>query len=279
MLQPAIVPLSDGSGVIRRYVAFPSAYVEPRTVDVWLLPDCGRKGMRHPVLYMHDGQNVFDPALAYTGVDWGVDEAIVRLLYNGEVPTGAIVVGVWNTPNRWREYMPAKPLARQEVAEIAQDFIHQQGGPPVSDAYLRFLASELKPFVDAAYPTLPDAAHTFIMGSSMGGLISLYALAEYPNTFGGAACLSTHWPAGGMPLVSYFGETLPRAGRHRIYFDYGTEGTDAPYEPFQRAMDESMRALGYTAGRDLVTCKFLGAEHNEAAWRARVHIPLRFLLA
>lgn len=279
MLQPVHVPLSDGGGWIQRYAQFPSAYVEPRNVDVWLPPDCEHGNRRCPVLYMHDGHNLFDPALSTTGVDWGVDEAIVRLLQSQQIPTGAIVVGIWHGANRWREYMPAKPLRQPEAITVREEFTRTQGGEPVSDAYLLFLTSELKPFIDSAYPTLSGREHTFVAGSSMGGLISLYALAEYPDVFGGSACLSTHWPAAGMLLVDYFGSALPRAGRHRIYFDYGTEGLDAAYEPYQQAMDENMRALGYRTDVDWMTRKFVGADHNEAAWRARLDIPLRFLLA
>jgi enterochelin esterase-like enzyme len=153
------------------------------------------------------------------------------------------------------------------------------GGVPVSDLYLRYLVEELKPRIDAAYPTLPERASTFVMGSSMGGLISLYAVEQYPEVFGGAACVSTHWPAGGNSLVDAMGAALPPAGRHRLYFDYGTETLDAAYEPFQLRMDEHLRAAGYRQGVDWETRAFPGAEHSERSWRERVHIPLRFLLA
>ncbi|MDH7488241.1 MAG: alpha/beta hydrolase-fold protein [Anaerolineae bacterium] len=278
ILRAVDVPLSDGGGWIQRYQRFPSAHVEPRTVDVWLPPDCANGDQRHPVLYMHDGHNLFDPALSTTGQDWGVDEAVSRLLQNRQIPKGVVVVGIWHGANRWREYMPAKPLAQPNAQAVRDGFIREHGGAPISDDYLLFLTTELKPFIDSAYPTLPDSRHTFVAGSSMGGLVSLYALAEYPEVFGGAACLSTHWPAGGMVLVDYFTAALPRAGLHRIYFDYGTEGLDAEYEPYQKAMDKGMRALGYTGGVDWVTRKFVGADHNEAAWRARLDIPLQFLL-
>jgi predicted alpha/beta superfamily hydrolase len=112
----------------------------------------------------------------------------------------------------------------------------------------------------------------------MGGLISLYALTEYPSVFGRAGCVSTHWPIGGSLLVDYFGNVLPRPGDHRIYFDYGTETIDADYEPYQLRMDALMQAAGYERGADWITQKFEGAEHSERAWRARVDVPLKFLL-
>jgi enterochelin esterase-like enzyme len=112
----------------------------------------------------------------------------------------------------------------------------------------------------------------------MGGLISLYAIEQYPDVFGGAGCVSTHWPAGGPDLVDALGAALPPAGRHRLYFDFGTAGLDAEYEPLQQRMDNHLRAAGYTEGVDWRTIKFPGADHNEPAWRSRVHVPLRFLL-
>jgi predicted alpha/beta superfamily hydrolase len=147
-----------------------------------------------------------------------------------------------------------------------------------ADAYLRFLVDELKPFVDATYRTLPGRDDTFVMGSSMGGLISLYALCEYPQVYGGAGCLSTHWPAGDGIVIDYLAETLPPPGHHKIYFDYGTETLDAQYEPYQRRADQVMRAAGYTEGVEWMTRRFDGAAHDEAAWQARVHVPLEFLL-
>lgn len=272
------IQLSDGTGVVSRHADFPSRHVTPRHVDVWCPPaDATTPAIRYSVLYMHDGQNLFDPALSFIGVDWGMDEAVTRLIQDTGRP-GAIIVGIWNSPLRWREYMPQKPLATSSGQRLLPRFIEQAGGEPLSAAYLRFLVEELKPYIDATYPTLPDPSHTSVMGSSMGGLISLYALIEYSDIFGGAACLSTHWPAGEEALVDALGAALPKAGRHRLYFDFGTETLDAAYEPYQRRMDEWVKTAGYEASRNWLTRKFDGAEHSERAWRARVHIPLAFLL-
>ncbi len=271
------LPLSDGTGTLIRYAEVASRHIPPRNVDVWLPPGYERdRAARYPVIYMHDGQNLFDPALAYTGIDWGADEAVMRQM--GAGGGGAIVVGIWNTGQRWREYMPARPLESPASRALLPLILERAGGPPVSDQYLRFLVGELKPLVDSAYRTRPEREHTVVMGSSMGGLISLYALCEYPAVFGGAGCLSTHWPAGGNPLVDFFGAAIPRAGCHRLYFDYGTATLDASYEPFQRRMDDLLRGAGYTEGRDWETRVFPGAEHTERAWRARLDLPLRFLL-
>jgi predicted alpha/beta superfamily hydrolase len=269
---------SYSGGTLVRHENFPSQHVQARHVDVWCPPGYEDGAALYPVLYMHDGQNLFEPDWSYLGVDWGIDEAIGRLMAAG-VTGGAIVVGIWHGPQRHRDYMPQMPLMAGQARAPLERFVREQGGPPESDAYLRFLVDELKPFVDAAYRTRPDRAHTLVMGSSMGGLISLYALTEYPAIFGRAGCVSTHWPIGGSLLVDYFGSVLPRPGDHRIYFDYGTETADADYEPYQLQMDALLQAAGYRHGQDWITRKFAGAEHSERAWRARVDVPLRFLLA
>ncbi|HEX2912588.1 MAG TPA: alpha/beta hydrolase-fold protein [Chloroflexia bacterium] len=262
----------------QRYSDFPSQYVVPRNVDVWSPPGYDEQtGTRYPVIYMHDGQNLFDPALSTFGVTWGVAETLTELI--NEKFGGAIVVGVWNSgEGRARDYMPQKPLETAEAAALKSDFIAQKNGESVSDRYLRFLVEELKPFIDKTYRTLPDQTNTFIMGSSMGGLISLYALEEYPEVFSRAGCLSTHWTIGGELLVDLMGSALPKPDNHKLYFDYGTVGLDSDYEPYQQRMDRILEVSGYTRGEDFLSLKFEGEEHSERAWSKRLAIPLRFLL-
>ncbi len=175
----------------------------------------------------------------------------------------------------WEEDAVALPASRW--VDRTESTARRNGR--ISDAYLKFLVKELKPFNDQNYRTLPDQAHTLMMGSSMGGLISLYALEQFPHIFGAADCLSTHWPIGDDILVEYLGGHLPAPGSHRLYFDYGTATLDAEYEPYQNRLDAWMQRAGFQLGKDWITQKFEGAEHNEAAWRARVHIPLKFLLS
>jgi len=273
------VAISDGSGMLDRYTNLVFPANEQRTVDVWRPPGYEQSAdVRYPVLYMHDGQNLFDPALAYGGVDWGIDEAVLRLMHQDGHP-GVLLVGVWNSgEGRWLDYMPQRPAQLPGVQATFAGWGRADLGRVRSDSYLSFLVEALKPFIDATYRTLSDPRHTLVMGSSMGGLISLYALEQYPHVFGGAGCLSTHWPAGGAPLVDDLAAHLPPPGRHKLYFDHGTATLDALYEPFQQRMDGRLAAAGYTWDVDWITRKFAGAEHNEAAWRARVEGPLRFLL-
>lgn len=269
------IQLTNDTGTLTRYPDFSAVGLSSRHVDVWCPPDYPHTNTHYPVLYMHDGQNIFDPATSITtGVDWGVDETMVRLIQETNLPA-AIIVGIWNSPQRRQDYMPQKPVMEHGMLAT---FSAETGGPPYSDLYLQLLVHQIKPFIDATYRTLPDQPHTFVMGSSMGGLISLYALTEYPHIFAGAGCVSTHWPIGGEQLVAYFGRVLPPPGQHKLYFDYGTAGLDAAYEPFQQQMDHALQAAGYEHGKNWLTQKFDGHDHTERDWRARVHIPLAFLL-
>jgi predicted alpha/beta superfamily hydrolase len=265
------------TGTVIRYPLMPSTHVAPRNVDVWLPPGYATDpARRHPVLYMHDGQNLFDPATSYGNVDWAVDEAMTDLITRGAVRE-AIVVGIWNTPARRGEYMPQRAV-RGNVDFNVPGAENLDAADIVSDRYLEFLVMELKPFIDATYRTLPGRADTFVMGSSMGGLISQYAMSRYPEVFGAAGCVSTHWPAGNGIALDDFAAHLPDPATHRYWFDYGTRTLDADYEPYQQRADEILRKAGYVEGENWITRRFEGAEHSEIAWRVRVHQPLEFLL-
>ena len=276
--QPGIPVVGPGiTGTLLRHAAMPSQNVAARNVDVWLPPTYGKDPVRrYPLLYMHDGQNVFDPATSYGGVDWGVDETMTRLVAAGAVRE-AIVVAVWNSPKRREEYMPQRAV-HGDVSFNVPGAEGARREDIISDRYLAFLVEELKPFIDARYRTLPDRADTYIMGSSMGGLVSQYAMSRYPDVYGGAGCVSTHWPAGDGIALEDFAAHLPDPATHKYYFDFGTATLDASYEPYQRRADEMLRKAGYVEGRNWITRKFEGAEHSEKAWRLRVDEPLQFLL-
>jgi glycosidase/predicted alpha/beta superfamily hydrolase len=270
---------------IVRYDDFESDHVDTRNVDVWLPDGYDTSDDRYSVLYVHDGQNLFIPYQSvFSGVDWGVDESLQRLIDDGRVRK-TIVVGIWSTPKRRLEYLP------QEAWDAApghmQVYIEDnEGGVPESHEYLRFMVDELKPFIDHNYRTRPTREDTFVMGSSMGGLISLYGLIRHPETFAGAACVSTHWPLhvdlndmeATRRFIAFLESAMPPPGKARIYFDYGSEELDGRYEPHQRLIDDMMRRLGYTEDEDWVTKKFEGAGHSEVAWSRRAEIPLEFLL-
>lgn len=213
---------------------------------------------RHPVVYMHDGQNLFDPATSYAG-DWGILETLDALAGEGVAP---IVVGIPNIGRRRRyEYSPFR------------DIIHGGGG---GDRYLAFVVETVKPLVDASFRTLPERSHTVIAGSSLGGLISLYGLYRYADVFGAAGLLSPAlWFAGGAVLR--FVEELAHLAIGRVHLDVGTgEGDDAVREV--RRLRDLLLAAGHAEGRDLSYIEEKGAEHDEAAWGRRFRTAVPFLL-
>lgn len=260
------------TGTIER-VEIPAAGIAQRDVDVWLPASYATSPeRRYPVLYMHDGQNVFDPDTSYVGWDWGADEALTAM--DAEV----IVVAVHNIPAvRIYDYFPEKAAdtygeaLRAQFPEFDRDVL-------TGDAYLAYLTGTVKPAIDARYRTLPEREHTSIMGSSMGGLISLYAISEYPEVFGAAGMVSTHFPIADGVLVDWFAERLPDPATHRLYFDFGTETLDHNYEGFQDRMDAAVERAGYVRGENWTTRKFEGHDHSERAWRSRITVPLHFLL-
>ena len=188
-------PVLAVTGDLRMINGFESDIVDDRNIDIWLPEGYEESDERYRVLYMHDGQNVFNPATSYNGNDWMVDEGLTELIEAGEVePT--IVVAIWNNGmKRFPEYMPQKPAEVMNSDEVREGVMSYAGVPIISDQYLRFLVEELKPFIDSTYRTKTGVEYTSIRGSSMGGLISLYAISEYPDVFGSAACLATHWTA------------------------------------------------------------------------------------
>jgi len=270
-------------GKIVRFTDFPSVFVRSRTIDVLLPSDYSPK-KSYPVLYMHDGQMLFDDANTWNHQEWGLDEA---LLDYADSLQPCIIVGIWNADTlRRAEYFPEKAL--KFIPEtIRREFIDTElYGKALGDEYLSFLTQELKPFIEKMFSASSSPDHNFLMGSSMGGLISLYALCEYPDQFGGIAGLSTHWPGSllikdsSIPngILEYLSMELPIfMGRKKIYLDHGTLGLDSLYMPYQ----EKMNALCTSAGYDASQYQFHldeDADHNEEAWRNRLHIPLQFLL-
>jgi enterochelin esterase-like enzyme len=272
------------AGRLERWVAQPSRFVDARHVEVWLPP--GYDGRRpHAVLYMHDGQMLFDAASTWNKQAWQVDQVAAPLIAAGAL-RDFIVVGVWNNgPLRGSEYYPQGFLDHLQPAELREGFVREGlGGRPRADDYLRFLVEELKPAIDARYATDPGRESSFLMGSSMGGLISLYGLCRYPERFGGAACLSTHWIGGferraAFPdaALAWLERHLPAPQRVRLYMDRGTVALDGLYAEDQARVDALLAAKGYRAPA-FQSLVFEGALHDERSWNARLERPLRLLL-
>lgn len=278
------------TGRIERIEHFASRHVASRQIDVWLPADFS-PSRRYQVLYMHDGQNIFDGSLTWTKKAWRADVAVANLTKRGQIED-TIIVGIWNNGiERYAEYYPEKFLAFAPDAVRREYEVEASNGRLKSDAYLRFIVEELKPAIDKKYPTRTGREYTFIAGSSMGGLISLYALCEYPQFFGGAAGLSTHWVGrptawgrervrnAALPLaaMTYLGKYLPDPATHRIYSDRGDDWLDSLYAPAHRMLAEVLRDRGYTPAHAL-TAVIDGTGHSEADWADRLEVVLLFLM-
>ncbi len=286
-----VQPQKCSSGRIELYEDFPSKLITSRNVEVWL-PERFSPKKKYAVLYMHDGQMLYDASSSWNKQSWDADDVAAKLMQEGKVQD-FIIVGIWNGgKTRHADYFPQKPF--ESMSSEQRDFVIKQLQPtgqpseifqPVSDNYLKFLVTELKPFIDKKYPVYTDRKHTFVAGSSMGGLISMYAICEYPDVFGGAACLSTHWPGifsmenNPVPasFVNFLKKNLPLPKSHKIYFDHGDQTLDAMYPPLQKEVDEVMKAKG-SSGKNWETQFFPGKDHSEKSWTERLNIPLEFLL-
>ncbi len=282
-------PIGVASGSIVRLADFESRHVPARNIDIWL-PQGYPQARPYAVLYMHDGQMLFDGSQTWNQQEWKVDEMASTLISDRKVRP-FIVVGIANVDQRRHsEYFPQKAFALLPERKQQELLALERGGNKlltaglVSDAYLKFLVTELKPHIDANYAVDPKPSATAIMGSSMGGLISLYALSEYPKVFGSMAALSTHWPGAFLAndesfpkaMLDYLSAQLPKAGTHRLYFDHGTATLDAWYPPLQKKVDALVAEKGYDE-RHWQSRVYPGAEHSEKAWADRLDVPLQFL--
>lgn len=281
------------SGKLERIEDFSSKFIKSRTVDIWL-PENYSESKKYAVLYMQDGQMLFDKNTTWNNQSWDVDD-VATMMFDTGLADEFIVIGIWNGGlERHPDYFPEKAynyLQEDEKIEISKQLkgagiINSEGFRPKSDNYLKFIVSELKPYIDKHYSVHTDRGNTFIAGSSMGALISIYALCEYPLIFGGAACLSTHWigtiPTTENPVpqafIKYLASNLPKPGTHKIYFDCGNKTLDRFYPEIQKKVDSIMIKKGYNKDT-WITKKFPGEDHSEISWNKRLHIPLKFLLA
>ena len=242
-----------------------------RDILIYLPPGYQSTRLPYPVVYMHDGQNLFDVTTSYSG-EWFVDETLEQLSHAG---LEAIVVGIPNTGDeRMNEYGP---------------FVNVLGQGGRGEAYLSFIIETLKPLIDSRFRTLADREHTTIMGSSMGGLISLYAGFRYPEVFSRIGAMSPSlWFAGGA-IFSYI-QDMPFV-ESRIYLDIGTlEGGSSSVNKLLRnsskrrnsgnafRMQQLLIAKGYRLDYDLMFVEEEGGIHHESSWARRLPDALRFLL-
>jgi len=249
------------TGEFRMHERFRSRFLpRPRTVLVYLPPGYRpRAARRYPVLYLQDGQNIFDKATSF-GDEWRVDKTAQRLVEAGEIEP-LIVVAVYNTgEHRVDEYTPTKVLDK---------------GGGSADQYGRMLVEELKPLIDRKYKTLASAASTGLGGSSLGGLLTLHLGLKYPTVFNRLAVLSPSvWWDNRVLLREV--EALTAKLPLRIWLDVGTaEGPEVVGDA--RRLRDLLLAKGWVPEHDLRYLEAEGGQHNEQSWGARVENVLKFL--
>jgi predicted alpha/beta superfamily hydrolase len=233
-------------------------------VIVYLPPDYETSGRRYPVLYLQDGQNLFDPATAFGNQDWRADETADELISRGTIEP-VILVGIYNTGvRRMSEYTPTRCARRRK------------GGK--ADRYAEMLAREIKPLIDHEYRTRKGAASSGVGGSSLGALASLVAGLKYPRVFGKLAIMSPSVWWDGRAIVRLVAAYDPKV-RPRIWLDAGTAEGSAAEQNIRdlRLLRDTLLAKGWQAGVDLSYEEVWGAQHNEDAWGARFGRVLEYL--
>lgn len=262
----AVLPDSTVTGTLLQWPGVGDAAHAHRTLLAWLPPSyAAQPERRYPVVYFHDGQNVFDEATSFSG-EWGADETLTALAEEG---IEAVAIGIPNGgERRFHEYSAVKGAA-----------VPYPGGGG-ADAYVAFLTETVKPMVDASLRTRPEPEHSAVIGSSMGGLVSLHALLTRPDVFGHAGVMSpAFWTAGPRAFDLAWAAPAPTG---RLWLDIGGQEGDDPerqrdYWEQAHAFAELMRGKGMDGRLRFVADP--QAPHHERAWRARLPEALRFLLA
>jgi predicted alpha/beta superfamily hydrolase len=247
---------------VQRYHNFVSQYVPYRRgLVVYLPPDYESEERHYPVLYLHDGQNLFDPETAYVrGMDWKADETADSLIRAGEIEP-LIIVGIFNTgEHRIEEYTPTRD---------------RKLGGGHAELYGHMLVEELKPFIDERYRTLPDAHNTGLGGSSLGGLATLYLGFTHPEVFGKLAVLSPSVWWDNKAILKIIRATQPKP-RLKIWLSMGTEESKSGLRD-ANSLRDTLVARGWNEGEDLHYEVISGGKHDEAAWAEKVDPVLRYL--
>ncbi|WP_245868572.1 alpha/beta hydrolase-fold protein [Pontibacter ramchanderi] len=229
--------------------------LKPRDLVVWLPPGYEKGNKHYPVLYMHDGQNVFDPATSSFGVDWRLDETADSLIRSNQIEP-VIIVGIYNTPDRMEEYVPGAK----------------------GSAYMDFVVNTVKPLIDQNYRTKSGSKYTLTGGSSAGGIMAFMLAWEYPKVFSKAICMS---PAFKIMHIDYVKEVQAYSGKKKklkFYIDNGGIELEARLQPGIVEMLQALQQKGYREGKDYHWVRDEKAQHNEAAWAKRMPQALHFLL-
>lgn len=257
--QHKVVVRGQITGTVKYHRGMKGAGLQDRDLIVWLPPGYETdKHARYPVVYMHDGQNVVDPATSSFGVDWQIDETADALIKKQSIPP-LIVVGIYNTPDRFKEYTPGE----------------------TGSAYVSFVVKTVKPLIDSTYRTKRDRKNTIVGGSSAGGIISFMIVWEHPETFSKAICMSPAFKSPGSLRMNFDYVKVVAGSKKRenvfFYIDNGGVGLESQLQP---GIDEMIRALkekGYKEQKDFVYIVDPNARHFEADWAKR--FPNALMLA
>ena len=241
------------TGDVRYHQSVKGEGLRDRDLVVWLPPGYEEDSDTHyPVLYMHDGQNIFNPATSYGGVDWAIDESMDSLIRTGRIAP-MIVVGIYNSTDRTPEYSPGDK----------------------GTAYMNFVINVVKPLIDETYRTRPQRQHTLVGGASSGGTISFMLAWDHPEIFSGAICMSPAFKVGPghdiseFDFIGYFEATRKAPRDTFFYIDNGGVELDAILQPGIDEMLQSLEHWGYRVGDDWVFIHDPQATHSEAAWANR----------
>ena len=242
------------TGEVKYHRNFKGEGLLPRDIIVWLPPSYKiEKQKRYPVLYAHDGQNLFDPSTSSFGVDWQMDETADSLIKQ-RIIKEIIIVGIYNTPERSKEYFTGD----------------------TGKSYMKFIVKELKPFIDKTYRTLPDRRNTASIGSSAGGLFSFMLVWNYNNVFSKAACISPAFLIKGLDYITPVREYRGKRKDIKTYIYCGGVGIDSLLLHGAEKMIAALKEMGYKKGRDYKWFFDKSGEHNEQAWAIRLWRPLEF---
>ena len=260
-----------------------------QNVTIWLPPEYSADAERRfPVLYMWDGQNLFDPAHTQYNKAWMVQDVLGGMVARGEAEPH-IVVGIWSPPgkDRYRSYVPQ--FAENAKGAVGKSISDMAGGPIASQRQLDWVADTLIPQVERDYRVRTGADNRTIVGASMGGVMSCYAIIERSEIFGRSGCVSAHLALADPQLAqeheeqigwlwdSYLDAHLGKPRGRRIWMDHGTEMLDSYYGPWQRMVAEDLARLGWREGEDFAARVYDGAEHDEVFWHQRMPEMLRWL--
>lgn len=242
------------TGKVNYYTDFNSEFVLSRDIFVWLPPNYDiTNNIKYPVLYMHDGQNLIDPATSTFGVDWQIDEIADSLIRN-KIINPFIFVGINNTVQRVMEYSSNE----------------------VGSAYMKFIVEELKPFIDSHYNTNPKREKTFNAGASMGGLISFIILWEYSDIFGGAGCFSPAFKIDRFDYIENTKTSMPDNSNIKLFVYNGGVGIERELQPGVDEMISLLLDKGLKLEKNITYIIDQNAVHSESAWSKQLPAMLKF---